>query len=1059
MKVRSECGPSRRGIGIASALLLALVAHNASAATPPTIGASPILVQIPERDQSVTINVRDIGAVTGTAPLLLEPRAQVLLNGSPIGLVVSVLETGPGAVCIQIGNEGNFIPPVDGPAEYALEFGVSSFSSQTPIFGTVDILNSPGPTTDPQSPACGDPNTPPIANASSTQPQFREGEDIILDGSLSNDPDSSVPGDTVLTYEWSGADLQLPTTTDPTLSIGSLPVGTYTFTLVVTDDSGTENNRSEPTTVTITVLPNVFPTANAGDAQTIVDVDGNGEEQVTLTGSGTDADGTITSFQWYLGETFLGEGQTIQTILPLGVNEVRLEVLDNTELSGSDTVIITVRAPQPPTANAGEDQSLQDRDGAPGELVTLTGSATVGEPEGTIASYQWFANDSTLGSGATLQTRLPDGVNQVELVVTDDLGQTASDTVVITIADASVPTANAGADRRIADSDGQVGENVTLNASASVATGGIASYEWRDEQNQQIATGVTPTVRLPDGANVITLVVTNDAGVSSTDTVTIDIDVAAQLPTANAGADQNISDTDREEGELVTLVGTGTDPNNQTLTYQWSLQADPVVILGNQATLAVRLPDGENIITLRVEDPDGNFAMDSTTIVVAAPTPRVALAELPNLTTNKRAVALALDRACLELDERSRTDTQLTQEQQAMLDRCDGLYFDNTAANQSQALDALGADDFAAARTQTLLFSNTLYASVMDRLVALRGGARGLSLAGLNIIVDGQNVPLAQLQQMTKSLLGGGASSDADKAGGLLSDKLGVWARGNYSFGEKDESASSPRFEADQWALIGGIDYRLSQQTVIGASLAYGQSGIEFDPAGEGALDTTSWAASLYGSLYAAKNFYFDAIANVANSDYDARRNITYVDGNGLVDADANGTTDGMTFSGGVSAGYDFLLGRFTLSPTLGAFYIDATIDSFTEAGAAGLNLIYDEQNFTSLTGNLGLRMTYSMNTNWGVLLPHIRVDYVREFEDEVDVFGVRFAADPNAASAPPILVETDNPDRSYWRLATGFSAQFAHGFSGYVEYQRLESFEFISFEDLSVGLRMQKSF
>jgi outer membrane autotransporter protein len=464
-------------------------------------------------------------------------------------------------------------------------------------------------------------------------------------------------------------------------------------------------------------------------------------------------------------------------------------------------------------------------------------------------------------------------------------------------------------------------------------------------------------------------------------------------------------------------------------------------------------------VTLRVEDPDGNSATDVAAVNVAAPAARVALAELPNLSANKRSIALALDRACVELDQQSRGDIQLTEDQQALLTRCNGLYFDNTQENQTQALDALSAEDFAAARTQTLLFSNTLYASVMDRLVALRGGARGLSLAGLNIVVDGQLVPLAQLQEMAKGLLGGGASSDADRTGGLFGDKVGLWARGNYSFGEKDRSSASPRFEADQWSLIGGLDYRLSERSVIGASFAYGQSGIEFDPAGEGTLDTTSWAGSAYGSLYAAKNFYFDAIFNVAKSDYDAERNITYVDGTGLIDTDAQGTTDGMTLSGGISAGYDFLWGRFTLSPTLGAFYIDAAIDGFSESGAAGLNLIYDEQNFSSLTGNLGLRMTYAVNTGWGVLLPHVRIDYVREFEDDVDVFGVRFAADPNADSAPPILVETDNPDRSYWRLATGFSAQFAHGFSGYVEYQRLESFEFISFEDLSVGLRMQKSF
>ncbi len=130
-----------------------------------------------------------------------------------------------------------------------------------------------------------------------------------------------------------------------------------------------------------------------------------------------------------------------------------------------------------------------------------------------------------------------------------------------------------------------------------------------------------------------------------------------------------------------------------------------------------------------------------------------------------------------------------------------------------------------------------------------------------------------------------------------------------------------------------------------------------------------------------------------------------------MVDVGAAGDTKGLTLSGGLSAGYDFLLGGLTVSPNLGFFYIDATIDGFTESGAGGLNLIYDEQKFKSLTGNLGLRLTYAWNLPWGVLLPHLRIDYVREFEDDVDVFGVRFASDPNATSTPPILVETENPD------------------------------------------------
>jgi outer membrane autotransporter protein len=344
----------------------------------------------------------------------------------------------------------------------------------------------------------------------------------------------------------------------------------------------------------------------------------------------------------------------------------------------------------------------------------------------------------------------------------------------------------------------------------------------------------------------------------------------------------------------------------------------------------------------------------------------------------------------------------------------------------------------------------------MDRLIALRGGAKGLSLAGLNLIIDGKLVPLAQVEDMVKKFFGGGAS--ADEPGGLLSDKWGLWVRGNFSFGEKDATAASPAFDADQWAFVGGLDYRLSDSTVLGGALSYGSSSVDFAGA-DGSLDTDSFSVSLYGSAYAAKNFYFDGIINVSNSSYDADRNISYVDGTGLVTADATGDTDGMTLSGGLSMGYDFLAGGLTISPNIGVFYIDTTIDGFTENGAGGLNLIYDEQKFKSMTGNLGLRLTYAWNVSWGVMLPHVRADYVREFEDDVDVFGVRFAADPNAASTPPVLVATDNPDQSYWRLAAGFSAQFKHGVSGYIEYQRLESFEFIDFQDVSIGLRFQRSF
>jgi outer membrane autotransporter protein len=538
---------------------------------------------------------------------------------------------------------------------------------------------------------------------------------------------------------------------------------------------------------------------------------------------------------------------------------------------------------------------------------------------------------------------------------------------------------------------------------------------------------------------------------------TVTVTVANQAPTANAGPDQTLSDTDLETGENVVLDGrASTDSDGTITTYVWRNAAGTQIATGANPT--VRLPDGSQVITLTVTDDLGIAATDTVTINVATAPTRTTLSEIPDLTPNQRKMAQALDSLCPRL---SQAET-LTSEQAALLTRCNGLSFNNSVENQREALDELNGDDFSAARTQTLLFANFQYVGVMDRLIALRGGARGLSLAGLDLMLDGQHVPLAELQEMVGGFLGGGAASDATEPGGLLSDKLGLWGRGNYSFGNKDASAAAPKFDADQWGLLLGMDYRFSDKAVGGIALAYGDSSVEFQPAGEGKLDATSWALSLYGSMYAAKNFYLDAIVNYASVGYDAQRNITYVDGTGLVSEDAHGDTDGTTLSGGASLGYDFLLGGLTLSPTAGVFYVDATIDGFTEDGAPGINLAYDEQNFKSFTGNLGLRLTYAWNLSWGVLLPHLRTDFVREFEDQVEVFGVRFAADPFDAGSnptPPILVETDNPDRSYWRLAAGFSAQFKHGVSGYIEYQRLESYQLIDFQDVSLGLRFQRSF
>lgn len=635
-----------------------------------------------------------------------------------------------------------------------------------------------------------------------------------------------------------------------------------------------------------------------------------------------------------------------------------------------------------------------------------------------------------------------------------------------------VPIANAGPDQTIADTDGLPGEMVVLNGTGSQPSvpgqTTITSYVWTNSQGVRIASGAVATVRLPDGVNVIRLVVTEveDYGEgsytrSASDTVTITV-LPTSAPVANAGADRTVPDTDNQPGEVVTLDGSlSTDADGTIVSYEWFRDGNTPLGSSTTPILAdVWLPDGVNQITLIVRDNVGNIG--SATVVITVGAAQVvdeqALEDLP-LDPNERELAQGLDSICARLQELLDSQGELTEDQRDLLTRCNSL-LDSTDEEQLAALEELGAQEINAVRTQSLIFTRTQHESVMDRLLALRSGERGISLAGLNVWSDGKLVPAEQIVAGLKSLLGGAASAD-DADADAFGSKLGIWLRGNYGRGEKQRSLADNGFESDQWGFTGGVDYRFTPAFVAGVSFGYGKSKVDFQPIGEGNLESKSWAGSLYGSL-SLGNFYIDGVFNYADGDHDSIRRIRYEDADGLVDRTARGSTRGYSLSGGLSLGYDFVFGGLTISPTLGYFFVDTNIDPFAESGAGGLNLAYDEQNYESGTGSAGLRISYAWKARWGVFIPHVRATYVREFENAIEVFGVRFASDPfndSGNPSPPIYVQTDEPDESYFRIAAGFSAQLPFGISGYFEYQRLESFQYVDYEDFTLGLRFQHIF
>jgi hypothetical protein len=269
----------------------------------------------------------------------------------------------------------------------------------------------------------------------------------------------------------------------PSTTVNSLITGTYTFTLIATDNNGLSNSA----TVTIIVNPaNIPPTVNAGSTQTLT----LPLDSATLTGMATGNGGaTISSTLWSQTSgpnvAVITDPTNVSTSisgLAQGTYTFQLAATDNNGLSASATVTIVVGAlvNQPPIANAGFDQTIT----LPVNSISLDGTRSF-DPDGSIVAFNW---NKTAGPGAITITNantstpsiygLQAGQYIFELTVTDNSGATGNDQVTITVnpdttTAAPVPiVANAGNDTTIT----MPADTAILNALRS--TGNISDYQW-----------------------------------------------------------------------------------------------------------------------------------------------------------------------------------------------------------------------------------------------------------------------------------------------------------------------------------------------------------------------------------------------------------------------------------------------------------------------------------------------------------------------------------------------------------------------------------------------------
>jgi dienelactone hydrolase len=425
---------------------------------------------------------------------------------------------------------------------------------------------------------------------------------------------------TISAYDWeqiSGpSTVTLLNKLTQTATASSLVVGDYVFKLTVTDNSG--NTDSDYIKVTVQVaVGNVAPVANAGTDKSIT----LPTNSVTITGIGTDSDGTIASFSWIKvsGGMATLSGTTSATLtatsMIAGAYVFRLTVTDNKGAKTSDDVTVTVIGNTLPVANAGVDKTIT----LPVNTVAITGSGT--DSDGTIASYAW---SKVSGNGGTLSgittttltvTNMVAGGYVFRLTVTDNLGAIKSDDVSVTVIGNVVPVANAGADKTISFPV----NSVTITGTGTDSDGTITAYAWSKVSGSSATlTGTTTSTLMASsliaGTYIFRLTVTDNGGATKSDDVTVTV-IGNVAPIANAGADKTIS----LPVNSVTITGTGTDSDGTISAYAWSKVSGGSATLAGSTTATLTasgLLAGSYVFRLTVTDNGGATKSDDITVTV-----------------------------------------------------------------------------------------------------------------------------------------------------------------------------------------------------------------------------------------------------------------------------------------------------------------------------------------------------------------------------------------------------------------------------------------------------------
>lgn len=346
-------------------------------------------------------------------------------------------------------------------------------------------------------------------------------------------------------------------------------VGANSVTLSVEDASG---NKSS-TTVTVTVMDTISPTATAKNA--VVSLDASGAAAIVASDIN---DGSSDA----CGVASLSVSPSSFGCSDIGANTVTLTVTDNNGNVSTTTATVTVQDNRAPSALAQNTTIMLDASG--------NASLTASQVDNGSSDNCGISTNSISKSSFTCADL---GNNTVILTVTDGSGNTSNATAVVTVVDNIAPTV----------STQNLSVYLNANGAASISAGMVDNASSDNCSVASLSLDISSFDCTNIGANTVTLTATDGSGnsASATATVTVIDTISPSVSTQNftvnldANGQGSITTSDIDDG---------------------STDACGIASMSLDKTSFSCADIGSNLVSLTVTDNNGNSQSGTATVTV-----------------------------------------------------------------------------------------------------------------------------------------------------------------------------------------------------------------------------------------------------------------------------------------------------------------------------------------------------------------------------------------------------------------------------------------------------------